>query len=219
MPFFLYFPGLILGGIFYFFIRDSQPAKARSFGKGMLWSLAVIPATALVVITLLTTLGGPVKTEFKVPQQPPVDSPATAVVPSATSQSEIPPVSPPEPPQTVVTASEVNFAKDLLQGLINGDPSVGNLIDWPSLKFMGEDLGKPYRETADEAAKAQMRSQFFEEGRSSFQSANATLQSFTNWRVFSQDSGGVTVACDGPKGGSFFFVIFQNKLISMQGTL
>jgi len=42
MPFFLYFPGLILGGIFYFFIRDSQPAKARSFGKGMLWSLAVI---------------------------------------------------------------------------------------------------------------------------------------------------------------------------------
>ena len=63
-PFFFFVPGLIIGAIVYFILRNSAPAKASSYGKGLLLCLGLIGIIAAIVFMALVFLGGPVENTF-----------------------------------------------------------------------------------------------------------------------------------------------------------
>src|ERR687890_834376 len=56
--------------------------------------------------------------------------------------------------------TDVAFAKEAVEGLLNGDVSAEDAFDWENLKVLGADTRAEYRKLPDDEIRAEARQQF-----------------------------------------------------------
>ena len=100
---------------------------------------------------------------------------------------------------------DVQFAQTAFTALATGNPSAEGMLDWPSLRMAGLDIGAQYNALPSETEKASNRAGFVSSFASSFQAKGASADSLTNWRV--QDAANHIVAADTTTGGTMSITI------------
>lgn len=95
--------------------------------------------------------------------------------------------------------NDVDFAKDALTRLTEGDMASADMIDWENFKVMGQDAGQMYRTAQDEAYKAGFRSAFISSFSKSFKEKGGDL-SRVKWKEKSRGGDGTVVAASAPGG-------------------
>jgi len=93
--------------------------------------------------------------------------------------------------------SEVDFARDAVERLLNGDTTVEEAFAWETLKVPGaEDAGEAYSELPDEENRKEFRKGFIEKFSESFKGAGATVDDLKNWREHARDGETIVIAVD-----------------------
>jgi len=96
----------------------------------------------------------------------------------------------------LVREPDISFARSVFAGLIKGDESVKDAIDWPSFKAVGVDLGAVYAKIPADREKAYFKKAFILNFALGFESSGGKFESFTHWRISQRDKQGVIVAAD-----------------------
>ena len=100
-------------------------------------------------------------------------------------------------PATGPVKSDVDFARDAVERLLNGDTTVEEAFAWETLKVPGaEDAGEAYSELPDEENRKEFRKGFIEKFSESFKGAGATVSDLKNWREHARDGETIVVAVD-----------------------
>lgn len=91
---------------------------------------------------------------------------------------------------------DVAFAKDAVEGLLEGDASVADAFDWENLKVPGADAGEAYKDLPDEENRVEFQRGFIEKFSESFKASGASVNDLTNWREQSKEGETTIVAVD-----------------------
>jgi hypothetical protein len=97
--------------------------------------------------------------------------------------------------------SDVEFAKEVLRLLVEGDEEVTDMIDWEHLILQGNvDAGAKYREAAKDDVADSFTKAFISSFSSSYKRGGGDADLYFNWREQSRDSSSTIVAADGRNG-------------------
>jgi len=96
----------------------------------------------------------------------------------------------------LVREPDVSFARGVFSGLIKGDESVKEAIDWPSFKAVGNDLGAIYSKLPSDKERGLYKQAFILNFALGFKSSGGKFSSFTNWRIIQRNKQGVIVVAD-----------------------
>jgi hypothetical protein len=97
--------------------------------------------------------------------------------------------------------SDVVFAREAVEGLLDGDGAVAEAFDWENLKVPGAaDTGEAYREMPDDENREEFRLRFIEKFSESFEQSGASLDDLKNWREERREGERTTVAADTTTG-------------------
>jgi len=91
---------------------------------------------------------------------------------------------------------DVAFAKDAVEGLLNGDASVADAFDWENLKVPGANAGEAYKDLPDEENRVEFQRGFIEKFSESFKASGASVNDLTNWREQSKEGETTIIAVD-----------------------
>ena len=80
---------------------------------------------------------------------------------------------------------DVSFARQVMAGLVAGRYSVRAMIDWPNFKALDKDVGAEYSRLLNAQEKTSYERAFIDNFKKGFQQNKATINSFNNWRLFS----------------------------------
>ena len=97
---------------------------------------------------------------------------------------------------TTPAKTDVAFAKDAVEGLLNGDLSAEGALDWQNLKVLGADTGATYRGLPDDADREEARKDFIEEFSKQFKSTGAKTSGLRNWREQARSGETAIIAVD-----------------------
>lgn len=103
--------------------------------------------------------------------------------------------------------SDVDFARDGVQMMIDGKPDVADMIDWENLQIFGGDVGTQYRAMSSDSARASFRTSFLRGYADSFKSSNANNLVMKNWREQSKNDLSTVVAGDAPNGRTLLITV------------
>ena len=92
---------------------------------------------------------------------------------------------------------DVSFARKVMAQLVAGRYSVRGSIDWASLRVMDKDISAEYRSLPNEQEKLDYQRAFIDNFKKGFQTQRATLNSFKNWRLFSDKDKNIKVVAAG----------------------
>lgn len=107
--------------------------------------------------------------------------------------------------------TDVVFAREAVEGLLNGDQSVADHFDWENLKVPGADAGSAYRELPDDENREGFRQGFIEKFSESFKASGASVGDLKNWREHSKHGETNVVAVDTKTGKTMrVFVVRRN---------
>ncbi len=96
--------------------------------------------------------------------------------------------------------NDVDFARDALTRLTNGDTAVADMIDWDNFKVMTVDVGSQYRTMPDDTNRKAFRDVFIPQFSSSFKGKGADLSKFSQWKEQSKSGDSTIVAASAPGG-------------------
>ena len=99
-------------------------------------------------------------------------------------------------PRANSSLSDVEFAKSTFVALAAGDDSVTSDIDWENFNASGRDVSAKYKPFTDEANRAVFRSSFVSSYSTTFKASGAKVESLTNWKLDSQDTGSATISAE-----------------------
>lgn len=104
---------------------------------------------------------------------------------------------------------DVNFARQVMAGLVAGRYAVRSLIDWPSFKVSDKDIGAEYNKLPNEQEKVGYQRSFIDGFKKGFRGSHATFKTFNHWRLFSDKDPNIKVVAAGctDKAKVFFFGI------------
>jgi hypothetical protein len=103
------------------------------------------------------------------------------------------------------------FAREAVEGLLDGDQSVASALDWENLKVLGADAGRAYRELPNDENRADVREGFIEEFSESFKASGANVGALKNWREQGKEGEATVVAVDTANGKTLrVFVVRRN---------
>ena len=106
---------------------------------------------------------------------------------------------------------DVAFAKDAVEGLLNGDASVAGAFDWENLKVPGADTGAAYQDLPDDENRVEFQKGFIEKFSESFKASGASVDDLTNWREQSKEGETTIVAVDTVTGKTMrIFVVHRD---------
>lgn len=74
------------------------------------------------------------------------------------------------------------FAREAVEGMLNGDTAVADAFDWENLQVPGQDVGSAYKELPDDENREEFRLGFIEEFSESFKASGASIGDLKNWR-------------------------------------
>ena len=103
--------------------------------------------------------------------------------------------------------SDVDFAKQTLQLLIDGSDDAADMIDWENFKTMGLDVGEQYKKADSDSARDNFRKSFIKGFSNSFKSSGGNASMVTNWREQSKEASTTVVAADGPNRKSLLLTV------------
>jgi hypothetical protein len=107
--------------------------------------------------------------------------------------------------------TDVVFAREVVEGLLGGDQSVAESLDWENLKVLGADAGRTYRELPNDENRAEVREGFIEEFSESFKTSGASVGKLKNWREQGKEGDTTVVAVDTGTGKTLHvFVVRRN---------
>ncbi len=105
--------------------------------------------------------------------------------------------------------NDVDFARRILNDLINGRYSARTSLDWPHLKMMFVDVGAQYSKFQSDEARLNYERSFITNFSQGFKEKGGKIKNFSNWRLEqSRDPKCVLVEADCPdKNTTFYFTI------------
>jgi hypothetical protein len=107
--------------------------------------------------------------------------------------------------------TDVVFAREAVEGLLDGDQSVADHFDWENLKVPGADAGSAYRELPDDENREGFRQGFIEKFSESFKASGASVSDLKNWREQAKQGETGVVAVDTVTGKTMrVFVVRRN---------
>jgi hypothetical protein len=111
----------------------------------------------------------------------------------------------------VPAKTDAVFAREAVEGLLNGDTSVASAFDWENLKVPGADAGSAYRELPDEENREGFREGFIKKFSESFKASGASVGDLKNWREQAREGETGVVAVDTKTGRTMrVFVVRRN---------
>jgi hypothetical protein len=103
------------------------------------------------------------------------------------------------------------FAREAVEGLLNGDQSVAGAFDWENLKVPGADAGSAYQELPDDENREGFREGFIRKFSESFKASGASAGDLKNWREQSKEGDATVVAVDTKTGKTMrVYVVRRN---------
>jgi hypothetical protein len=103
------------------------------------------------------------------------------------------------------------FARESVEGLLNGDLAVASAFDWENLKVPGADAGSAYSELPDEENRKGFREGFIEKFSESFKASGASVGDLKNWREQGKEGETSVVAVDTKTGKTMrVYVVRRN---------
>ena len=96
--------------------------------------------------------------------------------------------------------SDVDFAREAVEGLLAGDAAVAGAFDWENLKVPGAEAGEAYKEMPDDENREEFRHVFIENFADSFEQSGASVSDLKNWREEARTGDVTTVAVDAATG-------------------
>lgn len=91
---------------------------------------------------------------------------------------------------------DVAFARDAVEGLLDGDASVADAFDWENLQVPGADAGAAYSEMPDDENRVEFQRGFIEKFSESFKASGASKDDLTKWRELSKEGETTIVAAE-----------------------
>jgi hypothetical protein len=88
------------------------------------------------------------------------------------------------------------LCRDIFRGLVEGNQSMQNYIDWDNLNAFGMDIGATYSSYPNSKVKEGYRREFYRAFSLQFRSIGGTFASYTNWRIYKKSILGTIVAVD-----------------------
>ena len=114
-------------------------------------------------------------------------------------------------PAAVAAKTDAVFAKEAVEGLLNGDTSVASAFDWENLIVPGADAGSAYRELPDDENREGFREGFIKKFSESFKASGASVGDLKNWREQGKDGEETVVAVDTKTGKTMrVYVVRRN---------
>ena len=101
------------------------------------------------------------------------------------------------------------FAREAVEGLLEGDPAVADAFDWEHLKVPGADAGSAYRELPDDENRAGFREGFIKKFAESFKKSGAKVSDLKNWRELPKDGETSIVGVDTTTGQTMRIVVVR----------
>lgn len=94
------------------------------------------------------------------------------------------------------------FAREAVEGLLNGDQSVASAFDWENLIVPGADADavNAYKELPDEESREGVRRDFIKKFSESFKASGASVGDLKNWREEGKEGDASVVAVDTKTG-------------------
>jgi hypothetical protein len=115
------------------------------------------------------------------------------------------------PPAAAPAKTDAVFAREAVEGLLNGDASVADAFDWENLKVPGADAGSAYRELPDDENRQGFREGFIEKFSESFKASGAKIGDLKNWREQGKEGETSVVAVDTKTGKTMRVLIVRRN--------
>jgi hypothetical protein len=96
--------------------------------------------------------------------------------------------------------ADVDFAREAVEGLLDGDVASADAFDWENLKVPGADAGEAYQEMPDDENREEFQKGFIEKFSESFKQSGASVSDLKNWREESRGGERTIVAVDTTTG-------------------
>lgn len=101
------------------------------------------------------------------------------------------------------------FAREAVEGLLNGDTAAADAFDWENLKVPGADAGSAYRELPDDENREAFRRGFIKKFSESFKASGASVGDLKNWREQGKEGETSVVAVDTKTGKTMRVFVVQ----------
>jgi hypothetical protein len=112
---------------------------------------------------------------------------------------------------SVPAKADAVFAREAVEGLLNGDKSVADAFDWENLQVPGADAGSAYRELPDDENREGFRQGFIEKFSESCNASGARVADLKNWREQAKEGEQTIIAVDTVTGKTMrVFVVRRN---------
>jgi predicted small secreted protein len=106
--------------------------------------------------------------------------------------------------------TDLVFAREAVEGLLDGDDAVADAFDWENLKVPGAaDTGAAYREMPDDENREEFRLRFIEKFSESFEQSGASPDDLKNWREERREGERTTVAVDTTTGKTMRILVVR----------
>jgi hypothetical protein len=120
-----------------------------------------------------------------------------------------------------VPKNDLDFGRMVFKGLIAGDASIDEHIDWSSVKMMGQDVAAQHATYAEPAAREVFRKALIKNIATSFAQTGGKISDFTDWRVHETRGAVVILAADYDKKDGVLLVTLthedgERKLIGLE---
>jgi hypothetical protein len=106
--------------------------------------------------------------------------------------------------------SDAEFAREAVEGLLNGDTSVADAFDWENLIVPGADAGSAYQELPDDENREGFRQGFIKKFSESFKASGASVGDLKNWREQGKDGDATIVAVDTVTGKTMHVFVVRH---------
>lgn len=91
---------------------------------------------------------------------------------------------------------EIDFCRNVFQGLVKGRQQVAKFVDWENLKALGVDVAATYKGLRNDKEKAVYKKAFIISFSAGFKRVEGKLKTFTRWRIYKKDEAKTIVATD-----------------------
>jgi len=118
-----------------------------------------------------------------------------------------------------MTRGNINLARSVFNGLVNGKYEVAKNIDWEELRGLSIDAGSTYSKFKTDEEKTGYKKAFILGFSKGFKQIKGDAQSFVNWRILSKEGNQVIIAADYKVYGKTLLMTFsgaKKKLTSLQ---
>lgn len=103
--------------------------------------------------------------------------------------------------------NNVDFAKTVFSGLVNGDQSVQSLIDWEVFRAGPSNVATSYNAQTSDSGKATFRTSFIFSFGQGFRATGSTAAGMSNWGQTSEDANWAVVQATNPGRGNLIMTI------------